>query len=217
MSSPEEQDANAPVKPAQGRHLRHTVLPGFMGGDFAQRLVASATGEPELLEPALVTSPQEKRALQSGVRRSWQVSGRDALLAELEGRIRQQLPSLCSAVGLAAPDKPFIDSELSVYRNGDFFGPHVDVFTEEKRAFATYDRELTAVYYAHRQPRAFTGGELVLHPLFGVGEPVEIAPDHDTLVVFPSFTPHEVRPVMLPGDALGDARVSVNCWVGRRR
>ena len=216
MAGSEEQEAGEAVKGAGVLRVPHALLPGFMGADFAQRLVAAGSSDGGTLTRAQITSPEEKRALDEGSRRSWNIADPPNLLAQFEAIIAKRLAELCALVGIAAPDKPFIESGLSAYRDGDYFRPHVDLFTEAKRAHATYDRMLTAVYYAHREPAGFTGGELVLHPLFGAGETVTIVPANDLLVLFPSFVPHEVREVRVPGDALENARFSINCWAGRR-
>ena len=217
MAGDEEQEGGGSVKAHAPLRLPHARLRGFMGDRFAQELAQTVCADPASLTRALVTSPEEKRALDPDSRRSWEVTGAARLLERFEARIRRDLDSLCEAVGLEAPESPHSECILYAHRDGDFFRPHVDVFTEEKRVHARYDRMLTAVYYAHREPVGFSGGELVLHPPFGIGKSVAIAPENDTLVLFPSFTPHEVRTVHVPGDALEDARFSINCWVGRRR
>lgn len=217
MAGSEEQEAGGSVKGASGLRVPYALLPGFMGGDFARQLVDAGCADPALHSRAEVTSPKEKRALDPGSRRSWDIENPPKLLETFEAAIALRLGELCTQVGLTAPDNPFIESGLSAYRDGDYFRPHVDLFTEAKRAYATYDRMLTAVYYAHRDSAGFTGGELVLHPPFGAGESAIVAPANDLLVIFPSFVPHEVCEVRVPGDALDDARFSINCWVGRRR
>ena len=216
MAGSEEQEAGGSVKGASALRMPYALLPGFMGSDFARQLVDAGCADPARHSRAEVTSPNEKRALDPGSRRSWTIENPPNLLENFEATIEQRLGELCTRVGLHAPDNPFIECGLSAYRDGDYFRPHVDLFTETKRAYATYDRMLTAVYYAHREPAGFKGGELVLHPPFGAGESAIVAPANDLLVLFPSFVPHEVREVRVPGDALEDARFSINCWAGRR-
>ena len=75
---------------------------------------------------------------------------------------------------------------------------------------------VSAVYYFHRQPRGFSGGQLAIYPI-DAGDAATIEPMHDRLVVFPSFAPHEVLPVTVPGNAFADARFSINCWLRRER
>ena len=79
---------------------------------------------------------------------------------------------------------------------------------------------ISAVYYFHVEPKGFTGGELRLYrygaPAETLGkEPgnhVDIAPINNSLVAFPSWALHEVRPVQCPSDEFREYRFAVNCW-----
>lgn len=197
---------------------RHVVVDGFMGEDFARRLLAHAVANEAAFGPSQVTSPEERRALDVDSRRSWSFAGPLGPLGEeFEQRLRGQCAELFARLGMVAPPDPILDLGLAAHRDGDYFRSHVDVFAEEKRAFATYDRMVSAVYYVCREPRGFTGGELALHPLFGGGTSEVVAAVNDRLVVFPSYAPHEVLPVSLPGDSFAAARFALNCWIGRAR
>ena len=80
----------------------------------------------------------------------------------------------------------------------------------------TQDRLLSAVYYFHREPKGFSGGQLRLHRFGSNGEPgdyVDIEPERNSLVVFPSWTTHEVRTVHCPTGQFADYRFAVNCWL----
>ena len=62
-----------------------------------------------------------------------------------------------------------------------------------------------------RQPCGFSGGTLRIYPLTGAGH-IDIAPVHNSLLVFPSFVQHEVMPVACPSRHFMDSRFAVNCW-----
>lgn len=108
--------------------------------------------------------------------------------------------------------------DLVAFRDGDFLRAHID--TTER---ADKVRVLSCVYYFATTPRRFTGGELRLHglPRPSAGsrpEPaphVDVAPDTDTLVAFPSMLRHEVLPVHVPSGAWLDSRFTLNCWLHR--
>jgi Rps23 Pro-64 3,4-dihydroxylase Tpa1-like proline 4-hydroxylase len=78
------------------------------------------------------------------------------------------------------------------------------------------------VYYFHRKPKAFFGGQLRLYPLIKAeagayvdaeaGAYVDIEPQSDSVVFFPSWFPHEVLPVHCESGAFADGRFSINCW-----
>jgi SM-20-related protein len=79
---------------------------------------------------------------------------------------------------------------------------------------------LSCIYYFAETPRRFGGGELRLYgfadPFRGSARPiVDVAPDTDKLVIFPSWLDHEVLPVHLPSTAWRDGRFTANCWIYR--
>ncbi len=113
---------------------------------------------------------------------------------------------------------------MAAHPNGAHFAPHLDIPIGADRAPLAaadrHDRVISAVYYFHAEPKAFTGGELRLYrygaPAETIGqEPgnhVDIAPINNSLVAFPSWALHEVRPVQCPSDEFREYRFAVNCW-----
>ncbi|MFD8210091.1 2OG-Fe(II) oxygenase [Streptomyces sp. NPDC059695] len=108
---------------------------------------------------------------------------------------------------------------LNVHNDGDFYGPHQDT-----SAAYSPRRLLTFVYYLHRTPRPFDGGEL---RVFDAALPLHTEttgaweertwrdwePEHDSIVFFLPTAWHEVRPVVCPGGQHGDSRFAVNGWL----
>lgn len=81
-------------------------------------------------------------------------------------------------------------------------------------------RALSAVYYFYREPKSFSGGELLLFPF--VSRPDEttcttVEPLQNTMIVFPSWATHEVATVQCPTKAFADSRFAVNCWLHMQR
>jgi Rps23 Pro-64 3,4-dihydroxylase Tpa1-like proline 4-hydroxylase len=107
---------------------------------------------------------------------------------------------------LAPPRR--VECQQTIYLDGGFYQRHTDSLAEEAAP-----RALTYVYYHHRVPKAFVGGELVL--VDAAGEEHFVVPDDDLLVLFRSDLEHEVRPVSVASGHLGDARFSVNGWIWR--
>jgi Rps23 Pro-64 3,4-dihydroxylase Tpa1-like proline 4-hydroxylase len=108
--------------------------------------------------------------------------------------------------------------EVSAYGDGGHFGAHID--TDERIGRV---RILSCVYYFAATPRRYSGGELRLHgfPTLSVqgrmAPPhfVDVTPQTDTLVVFPSWLRHEVLPVRMPSGDWMDRRFTINCWIHR--
>lgn len=120
------------------------------------------------------------------------------------------------ALGMAPFALAAFEIRLAAHGDGDFFKPHRDTMVGEDRAFSRHDRLITAVYYMHRQPRRFAGGDLLLHS-FDQSPALVIEPRDNRLVAFPSFLVHEVTPVAVPDGEWADARFSVSCWFDRER
>jgi SM-20-related protein len=108
--------------------------------------------------------------------------------------------------------------EITAFGDGGHFGNHIDTAERTRRV-----RILSCVYYFAATPRRFTGGELRLYGLptlsgskDGGRVPfVDVMPETDTLVVFPSWLRHEVLPVRVPSGAWADGRFTINCWIHR--
>lgn len=137
----------------------------------------------------------------------------------LRGRMRELMPELFRGAGLKPFEVSRFELELVVYQDGARFGRHHD--TLRLGAPAESDRLLTGVYYFHREPKAFTGGSLRLFRFGSSGDApgdfVEIEPEQNMMLVFPSWASHEVTEVHCPGGAYRDSRFSVNCWLERTR
>ena len=102
--------------------------------------------------------------------------------------------------------------EFASYGDGGYFKLHIDTSRSKDL------RILSCIYYFAVTPRRFSGGELRLHgfPMPGTRRPIiDIAPETDMLVMFPSWMEHEVLPVQVPSGAWMDHRFSFNCFIHR--
>ena len=106
---------------------------------------------------------------------------------------------------------------MTAHNDGDFFKVHRDSGDQETAA-----RELTFVYYFHREPKGYTGGELLLFdPRLVDGGLVKadsfsvIEPRNNSMLFFPSRCDHEVLAVHCPSEKFADSRFTVNGWVRR--
>jgi Rps23 Pro-64 3,4-dihydroxylase Tpa1-like proline 4-hydroxylase len=111
------------------------------------------------------------------------------------------------------------DTAATACLDGDFLSQHRD---DGKHARPN-GRVLSFVYWLHRRPRRFTGGALRLcgwacldGEIVPAPPAVDLEPHHDTLVVFPSATMHEVFPVRTDSAAFADARFAITGFVRRR-
>jgi hypothetical protein len=138
--------------------------------------------------------------------------------APFEALVRSIAPQALARLGLIEAHVEPQEFQVSAHRDGGHFLTHVDTVDELARV-----RVLSCVYYFAATPRRFSGGELRLYgfPVApgrsgrAVPSAVDIAPETDTLVVFPSWLSHEVRPVRVPSGAFADSRFAIYCWFHR--
>ncbi|MEM7584911.1 MAG: 2OG-Fe(II) oxygenase [Acidobacteriota bacterium] len=136
----------------------------------------------------------------------------------LKSRLLTWFPFLCRRLELPVFPLLDVESQLTAANDGQYYRIHDDAGHE-----SVTTRELTCVYYFHREPKAFEGGELRLYdtelgpegrrpaPTFRILEPVA-----NRMVVFASDSFHEVRTVHCPSHDFSDSRFAVTHWLRRR-
>lgn len=179
--------------------------------------------------PATVSKGRPKREFRVDPERRIGLTTRK--LGPLEDMLRERLldalQELMASTGTGGPPPTSLELELAAHGDGAYYRPHIDIPVGADRqplgANPGEDRVLSAVYYFYAEPRAFSGGQLRLYP-FGptptLAGPrptkhVELEPVRNSLVAFPSWVPHEVRPISVPSGQFQDYRFAVNCWYCR--
>jgi Rps23 Pro-64 3,4-dihydroxylase Tpa1-like proline 4-hydroxylase len=207
-----DQGANGPMPP-------FALLRGFLEEEQHIALLNWALASKPLLEPSTVgtdrhVDPRTRLSL------SLPISSNDKPWRDmLRTRIEEKQTEIFAGAGV----KPFpvakLELELVVYLQGAHFGAHRDI--DRSGSQSGFDRVLTGVYYFHAEPKGYTGGTLRLIR-FGcdkatAGNFVEVQPEQNALLVFPSWAMHEVTPVRCDSDDLRSARLAINCWLHRAR
>ena len=197
----------------------HLIIDAFLPADIAAGLLDEIIAGGPLFTPSLVGAPRSGTT--SAVRSSLRLPGRTGVdLAPFRTAIEARFGELCAAVGIAPFAIYHNECSIVAHGDGDFYRTHVDTPTVRPAIRPKHVRVLSCVYYLHREPRRFSGGDLHIYPL---GLPrddtagVTIAPYHNRLVVFPAFVPHEVRDIACPTGAFADSRFSINCWLHREQ
>jgi Rps23 Pro-64 3,4-dihydroxylase Tpa1-like proline 4-hydroxylase len=108
-----------------------------------------------------------------------------------------------------------VESQMTAHNHGNYYKIHNDSGSPDSAS-----RVLSYVYYYNREPKAFTGGELVIYDSkiengYSVGAKSHkiIQPTNNTIVFFPSHCMHEVLPVSCPTEYFADSRFTINGWV----
>ena len=193
----------------------YLVLRDFLGADAAAGLLAFALGHEAAFEPTK-TGFAGKGRIRPDFRVSTGTRDLGPYKPMLKDRLRALVPELVARLGTTPVVEPKFELQLVAHNDGAFYKRHIDTQTASER---NRIRVLSGVYYFHAQPKAFAGGAL---RLYAIGDAslrsfIDIEPQHDTLLVFPSWAPHEVMPVGCPSRRFADSRFAINCWVYRVR
>jgi hypothetical protein len=130
-------------------------------------------------------------------------------------RIRGVLPRVLDQLGVEEFPVTHVEAQITASNNGDFFAEHSDDALE-----MIASRRVTFVYFFHREPRQFAGGELRLHDSRWQGELQvktgsfqTIVPRQNQIVFFPCSRLHEITPVNCASRAFADSRFTLNGWL----
>lgn len=192
------------------------IVDDFVGKAAAEQLLQHAIAHESGFRPSTVALGQIDFIDES--HRSSKVNPDiDTVMPLIEPAIRKALDAAIPELGLVNVDSYFLEPELTWSGDGSFFEMHTDTLYRD--GFAN-QRVVTMVYYFHKEPRAFTGGQLLL---YGLGADADSSPRHkiepqfDRAVFFPSWFPHEVLPVHCSSDKFADGRFALSCWVRKNR
>jgi Rps23 Pro-64 3,4-dihydroxylase Tpa1-like proline 4-hydroxylase len=132
-------------------------------------------------------------------------------------RIKQALPAVFRKLGMEEHPVTRTEFQVTASNDGDFFRMHADNAHEEIAS-----RYLTFVYFFHREPKQFEGGELRIHDsrleegrYVSAGTYQTIVPQQNQIVFFPCELMHEITPVECPSRAFADSRFTLNGWLHR--
>jgi predicted 2-oxoglutarate/Fe(II)-dependent dioxygenase YbiX len=202
------------VGPAKARSF---MPPSMVLRDFLDE--ATVTG---LLDHALAreadfaptrTGQGEKGGVKSLIRVSMGTRDLGPFRTILKAKILSLVPDWVTKLHVTTVESPKLETELVAHNEGAFYRRHIDTQTSSDR---NYLRVLSGVYYFHAEPKAFTGGALRLYAIGAENAPfVDIEPKRNTLLVFPSWAPHEVMAIGCPSGRFIDSRFAINCWVHR--
>lgn len=130
-------------------------------------------------------------------------------------RIAFYLPRILRALQHPLFEMTRVEAQITASNDGDYFHMHND------NTHANWPtREITFVYFFHREPRPFAGGELVLYDFSSEGDltdagPVRkrVTPRQNSIIFFQSSILHEILPVHCPSRRFDHSRFTLNGWL----
>ena len=196
---------------AYARQPRYRVYRDFLPARARLGLLTWAGDNEADFKPTGVSSGRTDR------RKSLRIALPAAMADLLRRHMLDLFPAVTGDLGLEVFEPSTVQTELVAHNDGAFFKRHSDRFYGLEPG--ADDRILTAVYYFYDEPKQFSGGALRLYASESDEEDcesVDILPEQNTLLVFPSSSSHEVLPVSCPSGRVSDSRFAVNFWVCRR-
>jgi SM-20-related protein len=192
------------------------VLDEFLAPQEMQELICHALGREDQFVASEVISPSgEPGVTDYNHRRSRVLMDLGPHEGVILDRIRLVLPSVLQQLGMEEFHLTRTEVQTTASNDGDFFRAHCDDAQERIAS-----RRMTFVYFFHREPSQFEGGDLRLHdsrksgdPPVGTGSYQTIVPQQNQIVFFPCSTLHEIMPVHCRSRAFADSRFTVNGWL----
>jgi len=132
-------------------------------------------------------------------------------------RIQTVLPEVLKKFDMDEFSPAAVEAQITASNDGDFFHFHSDNGSDRVAS-----RYLTFVYFFHREPQPFEGGELRVHDAHlegneyvSEGSYQSIVPRQNQIVFFPCQLMHEITEVKCPSQRFADSRFTVNGWLRR--
>jgi SM-20-related protein len=167
--------------------------------------------------PSHVVGADDRGIVDPAFRRSLVLYELGFLYDIIAARVMRALPHVLARLRRPPFAVTELEAQLTASNDGEFFRPHTD-----SGEGTVQDRELTFVYFCHREPQAFSGGELTIYnsdpttPADGpAASRILLRPMQNSIVFFRSDLFHEIATVHCPSGAFVDSRFTLNGWLHR--
>jgi len=208
----------AVLEPQQQLPARCVVLDEFLAPQEVEELMRFALAhEPDFSASEVVSPVADGGVVNYEHRRSRvlvELGRYENLILE---RIKAVLPQALPKLGMEAFDVTGVEAQITASNDGDFFHFHSDNGSDRVAS-----RHLTFVYFFHREPRGFEGGELRIHDsrlegddYVSEGSFQAIVPRQNQIIFFPCELMHEVTAVKCSSQLFSDSRFTLNGWLRR--
>jgi len=218
VSDATQRSGNFSVKPAEFLPATCAVLEEFLAPQELNAMLQYTLENENKFQVSEVISPGVKGGVIDYEQR------RSRVLMELGvhektilDRIQASWPQILQKLNHDNFSISRMEAQITASNQGDYFRWHTDNGQPEIES-----RELTFVYFFHREPKAFSGGQLRLYDSRwenGGYVPTDryrtIEPQQNQVVAFPSSLAHEITPVECSSGAFADSRFTVNGWLHR--
>jgi Rps23 Pro-64 3,4-dihydroxylase Tpa1-like proline 4-hydroxylase len=192
------------------------VLDEFLAPQELEELTRFALEHEADFQASEVYSPWvEKGVINDDYRRSRVLMELGEKQEMMLARIKSVLPQVLERLGMEEFTIVDVEAQITASNDGDYFHLHDDNGSE-----GVADRHLTFVYFFHREPRHFEGGELRIHDAqlkdghyVSDGTYQTIVPRQNQIVFFPCALQHEITRVRCWSQHFADSRFTLNGWL----
>ena len=192
------------------------ILDEFLAPQELEELTRFALAhEPQFTASEVVAPTSERGVIDYEHRRSRVLTDLEQYQELLLRRIKRVVPQVAHKLGMEEFAIAGVEAQITASNDGDFFRFHSDNASDRVAA-----RHLTFVYFFHREPRQFEGGELRIHDArleqdryISAGSYQTIVPQQNQIVFFPCELLHEITPVKCPSRLFADSRFTLNGWL----
>jgi Rps23 Pro-64 3,4-dihydroxylase Tpa1-like proline 4-hydroxylase len=191
------------------------LLKDFLPKSFHETLLPFVLSVQENLVPALVGTGDYKPE----TRESLDLPGKCEVKNRFRQYIRETIPKVTARLNVAPFEILDLEVKLRAYLDGHFFRLHMDC---PPKIESCAHRKVSYVYFFHKLPRAYTGGNLLLFDSnletnqFTTSSFTSIVPEDNCIVLFPSVYWHSVVPISCPSKQFADSRFVINGHVSDR-
>jgi Rps23 Pro-64 3,4-dihydroxylase Tpa1-like proline 4-hydroxylase len=207
------QEPPAPPVPPGRWPAPFVRIEGFLSLAEHDTLLKTAHEQQDRLEPSL--AGEGDGPPNPEWRSSWVLCKKlDTLLPWFLPRVKDALSGILPRLQVGPFPVGDVELEMTVHRSGGFYKVHQDTYTGKEHS---RDRQVSYVYYFHRVPKRFTGGDLLLYDTdVEVGRYAaaftRIEALDNSIVFFPSAYCHRVTTVHCETEDFGDSRFTLNGW-----
>jgi Rps23 Pro-64 3,4-dihydroxylase Tpa1-like proline 4-hydroxylase len=188
------------------------VMDEFLGQQELEELICYTLEHEAEFKNSEVISPNASRGvIDYEYRRSRVLMDVGKHQEKVLKRIQGVLPRVFDRLGIEEFPVVRSEAQITASNDGDFFSAHSDNGHE-----TISSRRITFVYFFHREPCQFAGGELRIHDSIrnvNAGKYHLIVPRQNRIVFFPCSVLHEIIPVECSSRTFADSRFTLNGWL----
>ena len=189
-------------------------IENFLPADYHATLLERVLAAPDDdVVPSLVGRNEYKPE----VRQSFSIGGMKQIKQEIWDFVQPRLADACTRLHVPQFEVGNTEIRVRTYRQGGFFDVHRDDSIPE-----TANRQVSFVYFFHRVPRRYKGGELLMidtsadSQRYAITNFTKITPTDNAVIIFPSRFYHAVVPVECDSPDPGDHRFVINGHIRKK-